>query len=291
MSPLTKAFVVLVTVLSVLLVALIVPFVARTQDANTRIRELEAQVQTANQTAALRQGEVTTVMDQLASLQSQFANERNAMNSQLVTAQSQRDQAQADLAKERAERVDLRTSLARLTAAAEQDAALLSTLRNELNTGREEVVTVRGQNIQLADRAVELESSLAASERAVRSLREQMMAMQQQLAVYDNVLAANPELRPHFEGGQQTGGTGTPTTTPVQGQVTTVQGDARNQFVQVDLGSNDGIQQGNRLMVARGRDFVATVVIEQVNPDASAGRVILSQQPVQQGDSVFGGQF
>ena len=48
MSPLTKAFVVLVTLLSVLLVALVVPYVAKTEDLSDKIETLSSQAATAD---------------------------------------------------------------------------------------------------------------------------------------------------------------------------------------------------------------------------------------------------
>lgn len=287
MSALTKAFVVLTTILSVLLVALVVPFVARTQNFQDQVRSLEQQRTVAEQTARQRQLDLQNVVDQLGAQQQQSQQQVADLNAQIRTLQTQLQDERTKAQTERAQLADLRASLTRFGAAAEQDAALLQTLRNELNSSREELVQVRGRNIELADRGVELQSQLDAYDREVRRLRERMVGLQEEVQAMTGVIESNPELREQLASGESA-----PTQAPeVRGQVTAVQEAGDATLVSVDLGSADGIQEGNRLMVARGQEFLGTLQIDTVRESEAAGRMVLQQGTVQQGDTIYGGRF
>lgn len=287
MSALTKAFVVLTTVLSVLLVALVVPFVARTQNFQDQITSLEQQRLVAQQTARQRQLDLQNVADQLAAQQQQFQTQAQDLATQITHLQTQLQDERAKSATERAQLADLRASLTRLAAAAEQDAALLKTLREELKSARGELVDVRGRNIQLADRGVELQSQLEAYGREVRRLSERMVALQEEATTLRGVVESHPELRE-----QVASGNARPVQAPeVRGEVTGVQKAGDTTLVSVDLGSSDGLEEGNRLMVARGQQYLGTLQIETVRERESAGRMVLQEGQVQEGDTIYGGQF
>ncbi|HEX7008378.1 MAG TPA: hypothetical protein VF184_00255, partial [Phycisphaeraceae bacterium] len=66
MSTLTKAFVVLVTVLSILLVAVVVPFVARTQDLQSQLQATNSALNAAEQKARQYQAEITAAQDRVS---------------------------------------------------------------------------------------------------------------------------------------------------------------------------------------------------------------------------------
>lgn len=146
---------------------------------------------------------------------------------------------------------------------------------------------MRGRNIELADRGVELQSQLEAFDREVRRLRERMVGLQDEVVRMSSVIESNPELRQQLAGGEPVA----VQPPDVRGEVTGVQQAGETTLVSVDLGSSDGIEQGNQLMVARGQQYLGTLRIETVREREAAGRMVLQEGTVQPGDTIYGGRF
>ncbi|MFV1958520.1 MAG: hypothetical protein ACC662_03800 [Planctomycetota bacterium] len=84
------------------------------------------------------------------------------------------------------------------------------------------------------------------------------------------------------------GTTGVPMDQPAHtGQVLGADNDAN--IAVISLGAEDGVRPGFRYVVSRGRDYVATIVITDVQAKQSAGRAIkgLSKGPIMRGDHVM----
>ncbi|HEX7010561.1 MAG TPA: hypothetical protein VF184_11295, partial [Phycisphaeraceae bacterium] len=62
-------------------------------------------------------------------------------------------------------------------------------------------------------------------------------------------------------------------------------------LVQVNVGRSDGVQENMKFMVHRGDQFVGNLVIEAVDADASAGRIVLAKDQIQPGDAILAGSF
>lgn len=297
MSPLTKAFVVLTTVLAVLLVALVVPFVAQTEEARTEISALQAQVRAAEEAARLKDLEIQQIEERIAGERQQMTAETNAMAARLSEMQGRLQDVQAQASQGAAQMTDLRASIAQFSAAAQQDAELLSTLRAELNEARNQLIDTRGKNIEQADVIVALQAEMASLERQVRRVQEQLVAAEQEATQLQDQLTRAIEYVPTDDRAGILGGpaqqgalaAGTPTTQPVRGQVTGVRELDGTTLVQVDIGRADGVEAGNRLIVARGQDFLGTLVLDEVRDQEAAGRLVLQQGTVQAGDTILGG--
>ncbi|MEL7087646.1 MAG: hypothetical protein AAGL98_04270, partial [Planctomycetota bacterium] len=212
MSPLTKALVLLVTVLSIVLVALVVPFVANTDDLEGEIAVLEqqltgAQVQAKaaaaerDQIAATRsesQSELQRRVEGLLGDNTTLAADKAALEGQLKEAQSNVDK--------------LGASLALMTGTQEQLTALLDQSTDSLETSQTSNVDLKKENAQLAQRNNDLDAQVTGLTRTVRSLNEKVVDLQEQLAgggfgSSDNVATASayrgPEIRGAVTGTQQ----------------------------------------------------------------------------------------
>ena len=296
MSPLTKAFVVLVTILSVLLVALVVPFVAQTQNFNDQVRQEQAARATAEQSAKISQAEISVYQQRLSDAQQQAAAQRDALTARITELQGQLQDVRTESAQNRSQLTQAQATLAQLGARAELDASQLATLQTELNAAREEQVNVRGQNIELQDQAVAIQAQMAAMDRQVRRLREQMAQMQDESNRLNGLVQQLSSLPGAEEmigrtGPRTTQAAGTPAPT-VQGQVTQVRQLDGTTLVQVNIGRSDQLQAGNELIVARGDNYLGTLLLEEVRDQEAVGRMTLlaSGAQVQQGDTVVGGQ-
>ena len=59
----------------------------------------------------------------------------------------------------------------------------------------------------------------------------------------------------------------------------------------VNVGTNDGVAKGMQFMVHRGDTYLGKLVIEDVDANASAGRMVLSKAPVQTDDAILAGPY
>lgn len=291
MSILTKVFVVLVTFLSVLLVALVVPFVARTEDFKTKLQAEQDLKLRAQAAARARESEIT----ELASREGErftalMAEKRNLtstitqLSESLASANSGVQQLQADKAKQEA-------NLNRLTAAADQYGQITKSLQEELNLRRDQLVDLQTRSIELADRNDDLATQLEAANRQVRRSREQTVELQQQITRLEGFVAKlDPAIRQQITAADQTvGDTEFVPATTIRGHITRVEQAGGETFVQMDIGGNDGVEVNMKFWVHRGGQFLGTAVVVKVDTNASAARMRIVEGAVAAGDTVLTG--
>ncbi|MEZ6190868.1 MAG: hypothetical protein R3C45_06200 [Phycisphaerales bacterium] len=291
MSPLTKAFVVLVTVLSVLLVALVVPYVAKTEDFSGQKKALESQLATAQASARTSQQEISAMQERL--------NEQSALHSQQITnltaerarLQTERDDAKAQAMQEARKLQQFEAELSRLSAAAVQDADLLTITTSDLKETRQALVDAQTKLVQLGDRNNELESQRDSLTRQVRRIGEKMVSLEQGNVELRAVLARVPA---QYRQQVSTGDGAAPAqeaATPIAGTITDVQSAAGTQLVQVNIGSRDGVEANMKFLVHRDSQYVGTFVVDRVEAAQSAGRMTLTKGEVRSGDQVYTGPY
>lgn len=288
---LTKAFVVLVTVTSVLVVALLVSFVAQVEDAAAKLAVVEQQLAVANTTAAIRQSELAALQegekqriallnDQVAEWTSKVTDLQTALNKAQATALA----AQANLAEQSA-------SLKQLAAAETINAELMTAFNRELTQHRTQTVDQKTKLIQLTAQIAELEGQNAGLTRQVRLFGEQMHGLQDRNQKLEGMLAQVPE-KVRRELGLF--GEGAQVTAPrlgvaVSGQITQVRAAGDDVLVQINVGRNDGVAPNTEFMVHRGDVYLGTLKIETVDANAAVGRMTLVQEAVKAGDLVYAG--
>jgi hypothetical protein len=291
LSPLTKAFVVLVTLLSVLLVALVVPYVAKTENLNDRIKTLQSQAATADARANSAQQEVSAAQER-ASEQSALLNQQvSNLTQDKIRLQTERDNAHAAALQEQRKLSQIEADLSRLSAAAVQDASLLSATSSDLKQTRINLVDSQTKLVQLSDRNNELESQRDSLTRQVRRIGEQMVSLEQDNIALRGVLARVPDqYRQDISTGQTQAVPFVPNV-PIAGNITDVQNAAGSQLVQVDVGSKDGVEANMKFLVHREDRYVGTFVVDRVESAISAGRMILSNDEVRAGDAIYTGPY
>ena len=79
--------------------------------------------------------------------------------------------------------------------------------------------------------------------------------------------------------------------TPIRGQVTRVEQIDDETFVEVNVGTNDGVATNMKFLVHRGSQFLGSLVITNVDVQSSAGRMQLLQGQVAIGDAILTGGY
>lgn len=288
---LTKAFVVLVTVLAILLVALTVSSVAQYEDLDAEVQQLRSERDAARTTATLRQSEVERIRSdydrQLAQRGDEVRQQTErvtALAADLAAARDAANEAQADLEKWEA-------SLERLSAAQSQSTALLGSLNEELDRRRGETVELQTRLVESASRIAELSTQGDSLERQVRRFRERMQSlMEASREIEEKIAQAPPELR-EFMADPDRGERGPTPPQPIAGQIVQLDQQGNDVFVQVNVGSNDGVAEQMEFMVHRNDRYLGRLVIDSVEADVAVGHMTLIQDQVRQGDEIFAGSM
>ena len=146
---------------------------------------------------------------------------------------------------------------------------ILDSLREENGQMRGDIKETRGVIDRQLEEYMTLTEKLHQSEGERRRLEERRGQLLQELTLAERVLKAN-DLTKH------TPIEGTPP--PIDGVITAVKRMKDKIFVEVTVGSDDGIRQGNTMEVYRGGRYLGQIQIVRTTPDKSVGRVDRSRQ-------------
>ncbi|MFA9478712.1 hypothetical protein ACERK3_10425 [Phycisphaerales bacterium AB-hyl4] len=291
MSMLTKAFVVLVTVLAILLVALTVSSVAQYEDLASDVQRLTSERDAARTTATLRQSEVERIRADYDRQLQQRGEEVRRQTDRVTQLAAELASARESAADARADLEKWEASLERLSAAQSQSTALLGSLSEELERRRGETVELQGRLVESSGRIAELSTQGDSLERQVRRFRERMQAlMEANREIEERIAQAPPELR-EFMADPERAERGPTPTQPISGRIVQLDEQGREVFVQVNVGSNDGVAEQMEFMVHRGEQYLGRLVIDSVEADVAVGHMTLIQDRVQQGDMIFAGSL
>lgn len=276
MSPLTKAFVVLVTVLSILLVALVVPFVAKTGTLTDEISTLQTQVQVANAAATTAKAEQTRLLAAQAGGNADLEAAVNTLRSenlrlaqQLATATAGEQQAANELSKASATKTIMAQSSDRLTELVQNRTTALSEAQNQL-------VTVKTQNAQLIQQNNELDAQVNTLTASLRLMKERLAGAVGGPAASSYTGASSARAADNSKA--------------IRGNVSDVESTNGITLIQINVGANDGLTPGSKVLIYRGSDsYIATAVIDSVDGNVSVARVAQANGSIQAGDSVLAG--
>ncbi|MBN2020034.1 MAG: hypothetical protein JW749_07410 [Sedimentisphaerales bacterium] len=285
MSNLTKVFIVLLTITSIFLCAIVVTYVANADNYKTRYSRI------ISERDALEQSK--------ESLTSQL-NEKNQQKDDLeksLTGRIASEKAKADelrgklgeLERQNADLVQRTNDFAAVTKAFSETADKQT---QTLNAALEEVKQLKAEQIKMG-RELEEKSQALMEKTAIietletdkRRLTEEKADIQTRL---DRLLGA----------GRGVAAAGLPVTpergpaiaippvdrqVPLKGLVSEV--DVRNAMATVSIGSADGVMKGTKFHITRGDEYICELSITDVDTDRAVGVLDLIQQQPRAGDN------
>jgi myosin heavy subunit len=294
-NALTKTFVVLVTILSVVLVSLVVPYVANQENyreqrdaalrtitsLETNAKTLQAEINALKRKESQRLQNLRTQNKDLDQLVEQLRSENAAKEGDLNEAQAKADQAAS--------------TVQRLSASSNQQTEILQLQQTELNDLRKQRRDLQTRNIQAADRINDLQSQVESLTQQFRSIQERMVELNIRNDELESIWRqVPPDVKDRILGRETDTLAKGPAGTiepeiPIRGQITEVRPFSNELIVQINVGANDEVTENMKFYIHRGDDFVGTLVVDTVDAQSSAGRVNLSTQEVRVGDSIFTG--
>ncbi|MEM7577550.1 MAG: hypothetical protein AAF328_08750 [Planctomycetota bacterium] len=286
MSPLTKAFVVLVTILSILLVTLVVPFVAQVDDLRAEVDTAQAISSAASVTITDLQAQNTMLREGVAAKEANLNATIRQLESDIAEAKGNETNLEAQLAKAQADNDAIRATIISGSESQKTNTALLETTLGQLSDVQAKLVERSTENTQLIARNNQLEADRSALENQSRSLREQLTALNEEVASLESAVVSAGGAIPSAGAAVAAVPTSTdPVYGAITGQGLVAGGKA---YVQLNIGSSDGVMQNQRFVAFRGdNELVAN--LEVLSVDASESVAIIlgqSRRDVQTGDSV-----
>lgn len=294
MNALTKAFVVVVTILSVVLVALVVPFAARVpdyasqyeqmkQDRDTQLRLAQDAATKVRNAIAAKGSELETALESISKLTTELDRANNENKSLLAKL----DQAQL--------------TVDRNSAAMEIAARMNETKSGQITKQGDLIKDLLASISDLQSQRSDLSQSLIESRSRERRLSDNYLRIQEENKAFAQQLlekaalleTALEKLAVFEENAQESVGATAAVQPPkgiaIRGSVTKIdQVTDGLTFVQVNVGTRDLVKQGMEFTVYRGDEFVGKIEIASVDIADSVGQLTLGGG-VQEGDAVRAG--
>jgi hypothetical protein len=279
LSTLTKVFIVLQLVCSLVLSVLLVFMVSKQEPYKNRLND-EVTKSAAYQAIAAKNDE------QIATKDANFAAVSNQLKeAQAAAASAATDNAlkmaslQTNLAKANADNAQLANNVSALTSTSTLQQNLIADMNKSLDDLRPKVATLTSENAQLNRLVNDLKNANDSAEQAIRKLQERI---------------AQAEAAPKASaiGGTSAVNLSAQTNVVINGRITKATQSLGRTLIELSLGTRDGVQVSSRFAVYRDSNYVGDAVVERVSPDQAVAVVTLTKpgQSVQVGDLVMSGQ-
>jgi myosin heavy subunit len=295
LNALTKAFVVVVTILSVILVALVIPFAARVddyasqyeqmkQDRNTQLALAQEAATKVRNAIAAKGSELETALESISSLTAEL----DRANNDAKALEAKLDQAQLT--------IDRNSAAMEITSKDNQNKSdQLSKLNEQLQTHIATIAELQSERADLSQVLIDERGKVRRLSDNFMRIQEENKALQQQLLEKTALLTvAMEELEVLKQGAEERVADKTTVRPPkgvvIRGSVTKIDQPAEGiTFVQVNVGTRDLVKEGMEFTVHRGDEFVGKIEIASVDTAASVGQVTLSEGSFEEGDKVRAG--
>ena len=283
MSALTKAFVVVVTILAIAQVALIVPFVAKSEDYGARIQSLEDDLKIARALAAeaqrLRESELAAESARLANIRSLLS----AFEGKVVALQEQVRTKEKAIVDEQQKLAALSATLSVAAAENKANSAAVLELTDQIVQVQEGSLDKNLKISTLTDRVQEVTTENQMLELQFRQSREEIQRLQ---AMLDDIMNPEPVVQ---EGADAEDVTVTNVNPPISGQITSVRTQGGLTISQINVGKGDNVKEKYVFLVFRGDQYIGLLRITSVQPRTAIGEFVRMASDPQDGDSVYAG--
>lgn len=286
MNALTKVFVVLVAVLSVVLVSVMVTFVANQRNWRDMAQSEEARRRLAEAKARATEGEITALSLDLSGQIDSLTSTIGVLREQV---RGKTDEA-ADLMLQgqqaRREVIALKANGAQIIAENRILAESSGAQRQELNQLRAALNKNRTDLIETVDLLEKKTTRIEVLDQELRFNQERLTEL-----VKENADLIQLAQRGGMAAGVSDAAVVHVAPVRIEGGVTRVESRDDSTYVQVNVGRNDGVQSSMEFMVHRDGVFKGLLVIELVDERTASGKMKLIEPTAQiaSGDQVTSG--
>jgi hypothetical protein len=270
LSPLTKLFVVLLVIVSMLNAAAIVVFVNKAQPLQPQLEAANQQLSAERQQSAANMGARQKAEDLYNAEVQQHQKDNSANAARQGDVQSKVNEASVTIARLQADNTNLQAAMNTANSNVQLTTSTANKLQDQVTELRTSNDSLVKQNEEFGRRNAELTSTL-------ESMKARMEETQEQFAESkDNVQKLGGALKERGYDPEQiltapvTNGLGAPSIEGVIREKSVING---NTFVTISVGSADGVAKGMRFYVVSGAEFLGIVTIDTVDTDNAIGRL------------------
>ncbi|MGD0541094.1 MAG: hypothetical protein ABSB33_06230 [Tepidisphaeraceae bacterium] len=286
MSPLTKLFVVLLVIVSMLNAAAIVVFVNKEQPLQPQLDAANQQLVAAHMEAAANLAARQKAEDDY-NAESQQHQKDNSDNAAAIGAvQSQLNESRVTIARLQADYTNMQAALNTANNNVQLTTSTANKLQDQVTQLRTSNDALVKQNEEFGRRNAELTSTLESLQARQEETQEQLAQSKENNQKLSGALKERGYDPDQILATPVANGLGAPSIEGVVREKSVING---NTFVTISVGSADGVSKGMRFYVVDGPEFLGIVTIDTVDTDNSIGR--LEGQPnkvaqVQKGNEV-----
>lgn len=274
MSALTKVFVLLQVVLSMLLVAGLVVYVNQSEKFTDSNKALSTRLATAEGQAQRAANDALAARSDAQQVQLAYANRAKGLQDELSTAKKDVADRDAQLAKANADLAAVSGALKSANEAMQLGQTTIATLQTQMGELRNSSDKTQGRNTELELALSESNATLQVTERQRRDLAEQLAAAKEENADMRSTGGQSSRGPSASSSGLVGGGVGRQAGQAIIGEVRKRQDINQVPFATINLGSSEGVTRDMKFFVIdRQGNFLGTLVVVNVTPDEAIGRL------------------
>lgn len=289
MHVLTKIFIVLVSLLAVLLVPLVVVYAQNEETYKSKYDQAMAQAAAAKAAKAQADASHAVIVDRLrADIDAATAAQTSLTksdNEKLIQIRK----LEGELITAKAMQAEIRSELGVLAQTADANQKLTDSLVGELRSLRETALQAERQLVELDEANRELNGQLAVAVAARRALEEELQQLREENAVAIDTVGQymtvyGPLSTDRFVASAE----GVTPTRNLDATIINVTREYDGQVLaEIDAGARDGVQEGWKMTIAQGGNFIGNLRIISVDINRSTG-VVSHEDPIARGSVQVG---
>lgn len=285
MHVLTKIFIVLVALLTVLLVPLVVVYAHNEDSYKAKYQSIESQFHAEQNRLESAESLFNAERTRLEAMRQDAEREMRDIRSERDRLEAEIRQLEGRLTTAESLKQEIFGKLSTLASTLEAGQQLTTSLVVELRDLRQDAMRAETQRVELDEALREKISQLEVAIAARRMLEEELTRLREDHA------QAMDSLRTYVAtygalGPSEMVTTGKPATKDLQATVLQVRRSADRVLVEIDAGSRDGVEAGWTLVVSSGGKFIGNLRIMEVDINRATGVLTLenpNDAPVQVG--------
>lgn len=286
MHVLTKIFIVLVALLTVLLVPLVVVYAHNEDSYKAKYQRLQSQLSVAQNQMQSQESLFSAERTRLESMRQEVERENRDLRAERDRMEAEVRQLEGRLAAAEQLDAEINSKLAQLASTMQAGQDLTTSLVDEVRDLRSDAMRTAQQNVELDEALREKISQLEVAVAARRAMEEELSRLRDahaqamdQLSMYVATFGALQDS--DFELST------VPSPINLTATVLNVSRNADRVLVEIGAGSRDGVKEGVNFVISDGGDFVGNLRIIEVDINRSTGVLSLedpSRNKVEPGD-------
>lgn len=288
MHVLTKIFIVLVSLLTVLLVPLVVVYAHNENSYQSRYLSAEAQAASLRSALeAAKAGYGAAEMRKNAQIESLGATNLE-LRRQADRLEVQNRSLEARSADAESMDAEIHSQLSTLTSSVAAGQELTESLIDELRGLRREALASERQKVELDEHLRDTQAKLDAAIEARRALQEELQRLRDEHAKALDTVAQYLARNGPLEGGPAAGDfRDRPIDKDLDARILSVRRTADQTLAEIDAGSRDGVKEGWVMTIGSNGAFMGNLRIISVDINRATGVVELEQTPITNGMDVY----